>query len=246
MKRGGCGFRPSAAPLCARIVSPRVSRFERVRPSNRFPRIQLLRDTSDYGARVCHDDLQFVPVGIDGEESLRCNTKGSDLDRVSSGAIGIHRIGSCFGRLGAAAVTAHDERARKAAVSVESNRPNVSERAGLVGRGCNYARAALRVSTPQCVIRASFVVGLRCGRHAQTRARSDCGHGESLCDGAAFHEESPLRLDRSGLPVPIRLTATNKESGAEGYSVRGKSIKWLLRLWSNAKLPSVRSGIGFR
>jgi hypothetical protein len=85
---------------------------------------------SDYGAWVCHDYFQFVPVGIDGEESLRCDTKRSNLDRVSSGAIGIHRIRSCFSRCGAAAVTTHHKRACKTAVSVEINRLDVGERVG--------------------------------------------------------------------------------------------------------------------
>ncbi len=136
MKRGDCGFSPwRRATLREDRGGPRVSRFERVRLSNGSSWKQLLRETSNYGARVCHDDFQFVPVRIDGEVSLRRDTKWSNLDRVSSGAIGIHRVGSCFGRSRAAAVTAHDERACKSAVSVEKKRPDVGERAGLVGRG---------------------------------------------------------------------------------------------------------------
>ncbi len=192
MKRGGCGFRPSTAPLLREDRGGR--RFERLRPSNVSSWIQLLRDASDYGARVCHDDFQFVPIRIDGEESLRRDTKRSNLDRVSSGAIGIHRIGSRFGRLGAAAVTAHDERACKTAKSVKNKCADVGERAGLVGRGCNYARAGLRVSAPQSVVRASFIVGLDRGRDRQRECQG-CGDGENPADGSAFtlfHEESPF------------------------------------------------------
>ena len=53
-----------------------------------------------------------------------------------------------------------------------------------------------------------------------------CGDGENLADGsafAAFHEESPFDLIDQA-PVQIRFT-TNKESGAEGYSVPDESIK---------------------
>ncbi len=49
----------------------RDTRIERVGLSNGSSWKQLLRDASDYGARVCDDDFHLVPVAINGEERLR-------------------------------------------------------------------------------------------------------------------------------------------------------------------------------
>jgi len=49
----------------------RDTRIERVGLSNGSSWKQLLRDASDYGARVCDEDFHLVPVAINGEESLR-------------------------------------------------------------------------------------------------------------------------------------------------------------------------------
>src|SRR5579863_1911894 len=171
-------------------------------PSNASSWKQLLRDASDDRVRVCDDDFQFVPVGGDGEEGLRCDPKRINLDRVRSRAIGIYCVGSRFGYWRATAVTVHDERPCKTSASIEKKRPDVGERAGLVGRGCNYARARLRVATPQSGVRASLIVGLGAGRDSQRECQG-CGDGEHLTGGSAIailHDESPFLLYRFRRP----------------------------------------------
>src|SRR5579862_1713294 len=97
-------------------------------PSNASSWKQLLRDASDDRVRVCDNDFQYVPVGGDGEEGLRCDAERINLDRVISDAIGIYRVVYFFGCWRAAAVTVHDERPCKTAAYIEKKRADFGER----------------------------------------------------------------------------------------------------------------------
>ena len=73
----------------------------------------------DHCARVCHDNLKFIPAIIDHEEGVSRKISRVNLNRVSAGAIRIHRIGASFRLWGSVAVQARESSSRNCALSVE-------------------------------------------------------------------------------------------------------------------------------
>jgi len=49
-------------------------------------------DAGDDGARVCFDELKFIPAVIDHEEAVSRQTERGNLDCVGTGAIRVHGI----------------------------------------------------------------------------------------------------------------------------------------------------------